>query len=290
MIRIDDVRALRHDLHMRPFEADRRVYLVLDADRMNEDAADALAQGSRGAAAVRGDRARRERARPAAADDPLALPARAVPTAVRAGGSRVDRGAGARAERGGGARRSPARRRAARPRAAAARSGCSRAARRADRGRPLRLSRTGLRTRSRGCRAARCGRGAGRGGERSRAGARRQARPSRARRRAARASGAARAPSATSSWPGSRASRRGIATSSSWRPEPRPRSCTPTGSTICARTRCGRLATAPSRRPRPCARRGARSRSSTSIRRSRSRRCSSASAGRCASPAAWRRA
>jgi DNA polymerase-3 subunit delta' len=42
MIRIDDVRALRHDLHMRPFEGDRRVYLVLDADRMNEDAADAL--------------------------------------------------------------------------------------------------------------------------------------------------------------------------------------------------------------------------------------------------------
>ncbi|MBA2641815.1 MAG: hypothetical protein H0U82_02650 [Actinobacteria bacterium] len=42
MIRIDDVRGLRHDLHMRPFEADRRVYLILDADRMNEDAADAL--------------------------------------------------------------------------------------------------------------------------------------------------------------------------------------------------------------------------------------------------------
>ena len=42
MIRIDDVRALRRDLHMRPFEADRRVYLILDADRMNEDAADAL--------------------------------------------------------------------------------------------------------------------------------------------------------------------------------------------------------------------------------------------------------
>jgi DNA polymerase III subunit delta' len=42
MIRIDDVRAMRHDLHMRPFEADRRVYLVLDAERMNEDAADAL--------------------------------------------------------------------------------------------------------------------------------------------------------------------------------------------------------------------------------------------------------
>ena len=42
MIRIDDVRALRHDLHMRPFEAERRVYLVLGAERLNEDAADAL--------------------------------------------------------------------------------------------------------------------------------------------------------------------------------------------------------------------------------------------------------
>jgi len=42
MIRIDDIRELRHDLHMRPFEADRRVYLLLDAHLMNEDAADAL--------------------------------------------------------------------------------------------------------------------------------------------------------------------------------------------------------------------------------------------------------
>ena len=42
MIRIDDIRALRHDLHMRPFEGDRRVYLVIDADRMNDEAADAL--------------------------------------------------------------------------------------------------------------------------------------------------------------------------------------------------------------------------------------------------------
>ena len=41
-IRIDDVRALRRDLHMRPFEADRRVYLVFGADALNEDAADAL--------------------------------------------------------------------------------------------------------------------------------------------------------------------------------------------------------------------------------------------------------
>jgi DNA polymerase III subunit delta' len=41
-IRIDAVRELRRDLHMRPFEAARRIYLVLGADRMNEDAADAL--------------------------------------------------------------------------------------------------------------------------------------------------------------------------------------------------------------------------------------------------------
>jgi DNA polymerase-3 subunit delta' len=41
-IRIDDVRELRRDLHMRPFEASRRVYLVLGADELNEDAADAL--------------------------------------------------------------------------------------------------------------------------------------------------------------------------------------------------------------------------------------------------------
>ena len=41
-IRIDPIRELRRDLHMRPFEADRRVYLVFSADLMNEDAADAL--------------------------------------------------------------------------------------------------------------------------------------------------------------------------------------------------------------------------------------------------------
>jgi DNA polymerase-3 subunit delta' len=42
MIRIDAIRELRRDLHMRPFEADRRVYLVQRAHLMNEDAADAL--------------------------------------------------------------------------------------------------------------------------------------------------------------------------------------------------------------------------------------------------------
>jgi len=34
-IRIDDVRELRRDLHMRPFEAERRVYLVFGADSLN---------------------------------------------------------------------------------------------------------------------------------------------------------------------------------------------------------------------------------------------------------------
>jgi DNA polymerase III subunit delta' len=41
-IRIDAIRSLRHDLHMRPFEADRRVYLIFGAHSMNEEAADAL--------------------------------------------------------------------------------------------------------------------------------------------------------------------------------------------------------------------------------------------------------
>jgi DNA polymerase III subunit delta' len=42
MIRIDAIRELRRDLHMRPFEADRRVYLLLSAHLLNEEAADAL--------------------------------------------------------------------------------------------------------------------------------------------------------------------------------------------------------------------------------------------------------
>jgi DNA polymerase-3 subunit delta' len=42
MIRIDAIRELRRDLHLRPFEADRRVYLVQRAHLLNEDAADAL--------------------------------------------------------------------------------------------------------------------------------------------------------------------------------------------------------------------------------------------------------
>ena len=42
MIRIKEIRELHHDLHMRPYEGTRRVYLLLDAHRLNDDAADAL--------------------------------------------------------------------------------------------------------------------------------------------------------------------------------------------------------------------------------------------------------
>ena len=41
-IRIDEIRALRRDLHMRPFEASYRVYLVVSAHLLNTEAADAL--------------------------------------------------------------------------------------------------------------------------------------------------------------------------------------------------------------------------------------------------------
>ena len=42
MIRIDEIRRLRHDLHMRPFEAQHRVYVIDGAQLMNDEAADAL--------------------------------------------------------------------------------------------------------------------------------------------------------------------------------------------------------------------------------------------------------
>jgi DNA polymerase III subunit delta' len=41
-IRIDEIRALRRDLHMRPFEAPWRVYLIVSAHLLNAEAADAL--------------------------------------------------------------------------------------------------------------------------------------------------------------------------------------------------------------------------------------------------------
>jgi DNA polymerase III subunit delta' len=41
-IRIDAIREMRRDLHMRPFEADRRIYLLFGAHLLNDEAADAL--------------------------------------------------------------------------------------------------------------------------------------------------------------------------------------------------------------------------------------------------------
>ena len=41
-IRIDEIRTLRRDLHMRPFEAKYRVYLIVSAHLLNVEAADAL--------------------------------------------------------------------------------------------------------------------------------------------------------------------------------------------------------------------------------------------------------
>src|SRR4029077_1782073 len=41
-IRIDEIRTLRRDLHMRPFEAAWRVYVIVSAHLLNAEAADAL--------------------------------------------------------------------------------------------------------------------------------------------------------------------------------------------------------------------------------------------------------
>jgi len=81
MIRIDAIRELRRDLHMRPFESDRRVYLLHRAHLMNEDAADALLKDLE-SAELRRDRVDRRRSRAAAGHDPLPLPAGAVPAVV----------------------------------------------------------------------------------------------------------------------------------------------------------------------------------------------------------------
>ncbi len=144
-IRIDDIRELRRDLHMRPFEASRRVYVLFGADTMNEDAADALLKDL-------------EEPPPYAmivlvADDLGPLPEtirsrcqlvpfrrlseQAVSEAIRA------RAAGAHRRRGDDAR--ARRRRQARPRGAAARPRSGEAARdaaRASRGRSTSIPRS----------------------------------------------------------------------------------------------------------------------------------------------------
>ena len=88
MIRIDAIRELRRDLHMRPFEAERRVYLILDAHLMNEDAADALLKDLEEPPPYAVIVLVADELGSMPGDDPLALPARSVPPAVGDGGPR----------------------------------------------------------------------------------------------------------------------------------------------------------------------------------------------------------
>ena len=124
-IRIDEIRALRRDLHMRPFEADRRVYLVVRAHLMNADAADALLKDLEEPPATRSSsssptssaRCRRRSARAASSSrSARSRSGRCAPSSTRGPGP-------AGASDGGRARR----RRQARPRRAAARPGGGRA-------------------------------------------------------------------------------------------------------------------------------------------------------------------
>ena len=149
------------------------------------------AEGPRGAARVRGDRARRGRGRAAAGDDPLALPGDPVPAALRAGGTRRGAGAGAGALRAGGDLDRPRGERPARPRRAPARSCLREAPHRAARDGALRLRarvrRLGGGEEAGRSRARACGRGEGARGGRARG-----ARPDRPRGRAARQASRAR--------------------------------------------------------------------------------------------------
>ena len=97
MIRIDDIRALHHDLHMRPFEGDTAGLRRARRAPAQRGCGGRAAEGPRGAARLRDDGARRGRARAAAGDDPLALSARAVPAALRPRGAKRGSRAGARA-------------------------------------------------------------------------------------------------------------------------------------------------------------------------------------------------
>ena len=100
-IRIDEIRTLRRDLHMRPFEAAWRVYVIVSAHLLNAEAADALLKDLEEPPDYAVLVLRGRRARPAAGDDPLALSARALHAAVRAGRARTRGrlGAGAAPER-----------------------------------------------------------------------------------------------------------------------------------------------------------------------------------------------
>ena len=206
------------------------------------------AQGPRGAAAVRGDRARRRRARAAAADDPLALPARPVPAALaaRCPDVRLGAAAGAVPE---ALRRRPRGRGPARPGRAAARRGGERPARgpasssRAPpyRGRPVR------RRRGAACRSLGFARAAG---DRAReAAAAQDVERDRTRARAARAPGCARC-GARGDPRGARPARQLVPRRRRGGGEPRALRSTPTGSSSSTDGRqVGPAAAAAPRRP-----------------------------------------
>ena len=105
-IRIDAIRELHHDLHMRPFEA---VSAGLPGRRRRSHERGRrrrAAQGSRGAARLRGDRPARRRASAAARDDPLPLPASCRSAGSRRGRSRRSSPSAARTSRRSSAPRS----------------------------------------------------------------------------------------------------------------------------------------------------------------------------------------
>ena len=229
-IRIDDIRELRRDLHMRPFEASRRVYLVFGADTMNDDAADALLKDleepppyavivliaddigpvsetirSRCQAVPfrrLSERAIREAIRVRAPD----LPDEEVTTLSRVAGGRLDRVA-----------------RLLDPAATRRREALLGVA-------AVRLPRPGVRRRRGRRHAARRNRRARRRGEGARPRTRSRRSSSRAARRSSASGGPSEVRSVTSSSRSSRSSSGGIATSSYSPREPRQPSCTSTGS------------------------------------------------------------
>ena len=247
MIRIDEIRALHRDLHMRPYEAERRVYVIADAHLLNEDAADALLKDleeppSYAVIVLVADEL--GPIPPTIRSRCQLVPFRRLPEPRRPRAARRAR-AGALGERSAGA--GPSLGRPARPGRAPARPGGQDAPRGAPARGARRLCGPELRAGrcsgggARGVARCGCGReGAGGGGagearaDRAGGGAARPPRPARRRAR-----GAARRRS--------RSSRRGTATSSWSRPAPSTPSCTPTGSTFCATTR---RATAPPTRER----------------------------------------
>ena len=238
MIRIDEIRALHHDLHMRPFEADRRVYLLFDAHRMNDEATAALLKDLEEPPAYA--------TLVLVADELGPLPETIRSRCQLVPFRRLSRAAVEEWLAGAGARSGRAARSAALARVAGGR--LDRAARlldqdaRAQRAALLDAARGAYlddgvpserRGGSRSSRAAR--RAARRRDEREQAG-RRRPRPSGPRGGAARPAGRRSAPSGRSSSPRSTTSPRGTATSWSSPWAPRAQSSTRTGSTTCAPT------------------------------------------------------